>query len=412
MSRGSDTQLLDPSPDRLVASRSPHASVARSTIAFLLGLAAIHFIVDTMAMLINPLWPELGTRLGVGEQGVFLIFMIWSLAVSFTQFLFGYLGDRFSGRLFIWLGPAAAIVCIGSVGWTRSPVLVTLLLVMGGLGVAAFHPEAAARAGHCMPHQRSRAMSLFVLGGFLGSAISPAYSGYLTQQFGMTSLSWTMIWALPGLGISIFVLNRIGRGPTSSAEPYAPLRQLWRGKAAPLTLVVCVQALRVAAAGGAPIAMAFLLKTRGANSQAIGLAQSVFLSGIGAGGLACAVIVRDRYERRMLWILPLVAVPLLLVIPLTYGFIFLAAVGLSALLLGMVIPVMISYGQRLVPEGERTVSSLTMGVSWGIGNVIVYLAMSIQGHFEQITLAFVILAGSTALSSVLSLWLPGLRNDE
>ena len=45
--------------------------------------------------------------------------------------------------------------------------------------------------------------------------------------------------------------------------------------------------------------------------------------------------------------------------------------SVCGLLLGVVSPVLIGYGQRLLPEGQRLASAITMGVSWGIGGLIV-----------------------------------------
>ena len=60
----------------------------------------------------------------------------------------------------------------------------------GGLGVAAYHPEAAALAGSSTPGQRSRAMSIFATGGFLGQSIAPYYSGAIDYT---SSSIWSVV---------------------------------------------------------------------------------------------------------------------------------------------------------------------------------------------------------------------------
>jgi FSR family fosmidomycin resistance protein-like MFS transporter len=67
---------------------------------------------------------------------------------------------------------------------------------------------------------------------------------------------------------------------------------------------------------------------------------------------------------------------------------------------------MISYGQQLVPESQRVASSITMGVSWGVGGALVSLILAISKYLGQYELAFVLFAVSTAASSALCIWLP------
>jgi MFS family permease len=103
------------------------------------------------------------------------------MTTSVSQFWFGLYGDRFPSRWLLWAGPLAAVVCLGGIGLTQSPLVLAMLLTVAGLGIAAFHPEAAALAGSCAPEHRSRAMSIFTMGGFLGQATGPIYSGNLVD---------------------------------------------------------------------------------------------------------------------------------------------------------------------------------------------------------------------------------------
>ena len=48
----------------------------------------------------------------------------------------------------------------------------------------------------CQP-ERSRALSMFTVGGFLGQARGPSYSGLLTTRHGLPSLGWGVAWGLP-----------------------------------------------------------------------------------------------------------------------------------------------------------------------------------------------------------------------
>jgi FSR family fosmidomycin resistance protein-like MFS transporter len=283
-----------------------------------------------------------------------------------------------------------------------------LLLTTAGLGIAAYHPEAAALAGSCAPEHRSRAMSIFTMGGFLGQATGPIYSGNLVDAYGLSGMTWTI---LAGLAIAA-LLTPLGRGTiqrqAKSAARTVPLRELMRGQVGSLSLVLVIGSLRIIAAGGVPLLVGYLLEQRGASAGETGQVQAAFMLGIGLGGLACATLVRHHHERVILWLCPLIVVPVLLAIPRLAGIPLAVGVCLSGLLLGISLPVLISYGQQLMPGSQRVASSITMGVSWGLGGAfvsLILLACQYAGRYEP---AFVIFAIATTLSSILCIWLPAI----
>jgi FSR family fosmidomycin resistance protein-like MFS transporter len=382
----------------------------------LLLLVLAHALVDVFASMIQPLWPDLQHRLALDEGTIQWAFVTWSLATSVSQLLFGYWGDRGRRRWLIWAGPALGVLCLSCIGLARSLAELNVLLVVGGLGIAAFHPEAAALAGTSTPANRSRALSLFAVGGSIGQAIGPVYGGALTTGFGLRSLAWSMSWGFGILGVVILGLRRI---PAARQEedlagppPVPAWRTIARGRGAAMGLLLLIGVLRVLAVLGVPLALAFLLKAAGRTNEEIGLPQSLFLGGVGVGGLVCAIFVRRGGEHRVLWLLPLFAVPLVGLIPWAgTGPALGAAVGGAGLLLGATMPILVSRGQQLLPEAERTASSITMGVTWGLGGLIVAAAMAASSRLGSPALPFALFAGACLLSSVFCGWLPEPRTQ-
>ena len=125
--------------------------------------------------------------------------------------------------------------------------------------------------------------------------------------------------------------------------------------------------LRIIAAAGVPILLGYLLNARNGTEVEIGFVQSAFMFGIGLGGLTCAALLRRHHERAILWLCPLLVTPVLLVLPWTSGWGLAGLASLSGLLLGISLPVLVSRGQELMPDSPRIASSITMGVSWGVG---------------------------------------------
>lgn len=368
--------------------------------------AALHCLVDLTAGSLNPLWPRLDAHYGLYPWQSAGLFFLWQMTTSISQFFFGLYGDRFNARWLLWAGPVAAIVCLGSIGLTKSPFVLAQLLIISGLGIAAFHPEAAALAGSCAPESRSRAMSIFTMGGFIGQAIGPVYSGSVVDALGMRGLAWGILGGLLAAALLAPLGLRVLSVPARETAPPVKLTEIFRGRVWSLFLILAIGSLRIIAAAGVPVLLGYLLTARGGTASETGLVQSAFMLGIGLGGLACATLLQRRHERAILWLCPLLATPILLATPWTGGLLLAVLASLSGLLLGISLPVLISYGQELMPNSQRIASSITMGVSWGIGGGAVSVILAVcqyEGHFEP---AFAVFAVATALSSVLCIWLP------
>ena len=113
----------------------------------LICLALTHTLVDTIALLIAPLWPELKSSFTFTPTMLLVAFVVQALPTSVSQRVFGYLRDRRATPLWLWLGPILAAVCLTLIGAAPSTAVLLVLLFVGGIGVGAFHPEAAVTAG-------------------------------------------------------------------------------------------------------------------------------------------------------------------------------------------------------------------------------------------------------------------------
>lgn len=379
---------------------------APTVLSLLIFAAATHFLVDTAAGTLNPLWPRLDAHYHLVAWQSAALFFLWQMTTSVSQFWFGWFGDRFHARWLLWVGPLAAITGLSCIGLTESPLVLATLLTFAGLGIAAYHPEAAALAGGCAPEHRSRAMSIFTTGGFLGQATGPIYSGSLVDRLGLPGMTWSILVGL----LAAAVLVPLGRGALHQPAPQlhraVSFRDAIRGRGASLLLVLLIGSLRIVAAGGVPVLLGYLLQAREANAAQTGGVQSAFMLGIGLGGLACATLVQHQHERLILWLCPLVVAPVLVTIPLAGGVPLVGAVALAGLLLGISMPVLISYGQQLMPDRQRMASSITMGVSWGLGGAMVSMVLATCKYAERFEPAFAVFALATAISSLLCVWLP------
>jgi MFS family permease len=264
-------------------------------------LAVTHFLVDISASTINPLWQGFEERFQMRHGGLLWVTAAWTISNSIAQLLFAWWADRMHQRWLLWAGAAVGIVCLSCAGFATGPWPLAVLLVTGGLGIAAFHPEAAAASGTVLPEKRSRMMAIFALAGYLGQSIGPYYSGRITTACGLPSLIWGGLILLAALALVASQQARVPipatPRPRHAMHPRSPTPWGRWG------LLLATGTLRIAPAIGVPLVIAYWLTDR----ELIGTAQSVFMGGIGAGSILCAVAIRPEWERTVLWLLPLAA---------------------------------------------------------------------------------------------------------
>lgn len=393
-------------PEREAAVAVRAAPVALANPWIVLGLlAASHFLVDIVAGTTSPLWPVLELNLAIETGGLLWVYVVWSIATSFTQLLVGIWADRYPSRWVIWVGPLLAILCLSCLGLASSPITLVALFVIGGIGIAAFHPEAAATAGALLPAQRSRAMAIFALSGYLGQSAGPTYSGLVTDHFGVRGLTWGIAWGLPIL-LALYLALRRAPAPVIEPKQAAAKTAGSTSGFGVLPLLLAVGALRILPALGVPLALSYILKATDAPNAVIGAVQSAFMAGIGIGAMGCAAFLQRKWERTALWLFPLCASPILAILGASTGWTLVLLVATCGLFLGVTMPVYISYGQQLLPHGQRVASSITMGVSWGVGAGIVATAISAFNRIDWLPGIFGFYAVCSLSSSVLCYFLP------
>jgi FSR family fosmidomycin resistance protein-like MFS transporter len=104
---------------------------------------------------------------------------------TFMAFLiqpfFGYLADRYKARLILLVGSFAGAICIPMVGLAPYFWIVLLLIGLGSISSAIYHPTAAGMVSVYAGRRTGLAMSIFGLGGTLGFTLGPIVcSGYIT----------------------------------------------------------------------------------------------------------------------------------------------------------------------------------------------------------------------------------------
>jgi MFS transporter, FSR family, fosmidomycin resistance protein len=331
-------------------------------------LAAGHLTIDAYSSFFTPLLPLLVVKLHLSLTLVGTLVALSSLSSSFAQLLFGLFSDRLSRPWFVAFGPIVAAVFISGIGQASSFGQLALLLMLGGLGVAAFHPQAATLASEVSP-RRGIAMAFFITGGTLGFALGPLFSVGVATTFGLERL-WLAVF--PGLVFSILLLAWFSRmRPRVRVETARPPLSELKPVLGPLSLLYFAVVARSAVSYGFMTFLPLYLSARGYSLRQSGAIVSLYLL-LGATGGFLGGWMADRWGGRRV-----VVTSFLGSLPLYFAFLFLPdRWGLPCLVLGAFVlqstlPVNIVLGQELAPRHASTISSLMMGAAWGLGSLFI-----------------------------------------
>ena len=332
----------------------------------ILLLAGAHMMVDGYGNIYAPMLPLLIPRLGLTLAAAGTLTMLFQLAASVAQVGFGHLADRWRPRVLVTVGPVVAVSVLSLVGLATSKGVLAAILLVGGLGGAAFHPPAAALAYRLGGARRGLAMSVYITGGTLGFALGPLLFAPAAQRYG---IDLTPLLAIPGLAVVAFFLRRVPPIPLhpSAGGGFSALRPY----AKPLALLYTIVVLRTLTSLGFATFVPVMLTRRGFTVGEAGAAVALYLFGSGIGGFFGGPLA-DRYGARRLIAWSLIAsCPFLFAAPFLTGIPLVALLAVGGLFLQSTLPVNVTFGQSLAPVSAATVSSLMMGFAWGTGGLSV-----------------------------------------
>ncbi|GAB4137805.1 MAG: MFS transporter [Planctomycetaceae bacterium] len=381
----------------------------------LICLSLAHTLVDTCAQLVEPLWPGIRRSYGLEHMGMLsLAFVIQSLPTSLSQAVFGYIRDLRSTPWLMWVGPILGAVCMSSIGLSDSQFVLAILFILGGIGIGAFHPEAAVAAGRALPEHRTRSLSMFMLGGALGLGLGPVLSGAIVRYWGVAGLVGMIPFLVALIGLLWWggQLGTLSPKPKSGA-PRPSISEAFegRGKLALAIFVIC--SLRLVPNMAVAKVLSFTLKNWGYDELETGLVQSLFLVAASAGMFLMAFRFRSGLERSFMIWCPLIGIPMLAVMGWEGcpRWLFMTMLMTSGITLWGTTPAMVSYAQQQFPNGAGMASAITMGLAWGLGGLI---QAPITAHFSgtaQPQWAFFGFIPCLVLSTLGARLLPPLRES-
>jgi len=362
-----------------------------------------HFLNDSYGSFFAPILPILIEKLSLSLTAASGLAAIPSITSALFQPLYGMASDRIRGRFFIILGPLLSVVCMGALGVVPHAFFVALLLLLAGLGSAAFHPQAVAAAGTVSGARRGLGIAVFTCGGSLGFAVGPLAMIGAIHFLGLDR-SYYII--LPGL-LGVLVLVVALQVPTGKIDyaRTASLVEAFKGVQGPMALLFTVAVLREVTRLVIATFLPIVFAMQGRSLVAGGLTLSLFSLAGALGGMVGGALSDGWGRKRIIAGSGLLCVPFLYGVLHTEGLLALVCLALGAGTLSGANSVVIAMAQELVPSRAGTASSLVMGLGWGVAGM---LLMGFGSLAEGIGVPRALDLTMTVplLAFGLSLWLP------
>jgi FSR family fosmidomycin resistance protein-like MFS transporter len=370
------------------------------------GLSAGHLFTDLNQGAVAALVPFLTAERGISLAAAGALVFAATVSSSIVQPLFGIFSDKKPIPALMPLGVLLAGCGMALVGVAPSYPLMLLCVVVSGLGVAAFHPEAARFANYVSGSGRARGMSFFSVGGNAGFALGPAVTTPLVLLFGLPG---SLFLALPAVAMAAVFLHELPRMLTfrpvlgeSEGEAEVEVPEHWW----PFARMIAVVIVRSFVYFGMVAFVASYYERVLDVSPALGnTALTLMLLGGAAGTLIMGPLA-DRFGRRtVLGISMLVLPPLIFCFTLVGPFFGMALLVLVGAATVGTFGVTVVMGQEYLPGRIGLAAGITMGLSIGLGGAGAPL-LGFVADSAGLSFTMMIIAALPVLGLIIALTLP------
>jgi FSR family fosmidomycin resistance protein-like MFS transporter len=365
-------------------------------------------VVDLTQGALPAVLPLLQSRHGLSYAETGTIVLAANLTSSVIQPVFGYLADKTVRH---WILPTSIVVAgagMALTGVAASYASILLLVVVMGLGVAAWHPEGYRTATGVAGDRKATALSYFSLGGNVGIALGPLFVTFLVTTW---SIPGTLGLAVPPLLVAAIMLPALASFGTVTTGASATTRAR-AGENMPraMALLIVVVMIRAwATLGFTTFVPLYYVNELQADPRIVGPLLFVFL-GAGALGTVLAGPLADRWGPRvfMKWVL-LAAVPFGLLFLETRGALAFVMLGIFGGVLTASFSVSVVLAQAYLPRHAGMASGLIIGFAIGTGGLGVAVLGLVADRYG-LPVALVISALAPLAGFVVARFLPAPKD--
>jgi MFS transporter, FSR family, fosmidomycin resistance protein len=342
----------------------------RVNYGIVLVITLVHFSGDFYSSFFAPLLPAFVDKLGLTLAQVGLITGLVRLLAFMIQPVVGYLSDRYESRWFIFTGLFLAFFCIPFSGLAPNFWILLLSLSLGSLGSSMFHPATTGMVPLYSGNRTGFCLSIYNTGGTLAFALGPVFITWYVARFGLEAMPWTMVLGMAAFLFCARYLPRPKSENLSHLGFFKSLKVTLGDVYKIIFLIWLVMFLRAITGQAFMTFMPIYLADTGHSLPSVGLIVAFFIVAGTLSGLVAGYIADRTGFKKIFFISHLLMAPaLLLYLYLPGPWVFVGAFVAGFFVLAS-LPLGVVMAQKLVPRSRAMVSSLMMGLAYGLGGAL------------------------------------------
>lgn len=335
-----------------------------------------HGLSDSYSSFINPILPFIVANIGASLALATCALSVSQLFSSMMQPVFGYIADKWQKRFFIFWGIILASVAFSLSGLVSNIWQLALCLVIGGLGVGFYHPQATGFVVKYSGENLAKNMSIFIAAGTIGYSLGPIISSSITQVLGVTKLPFAATWGVIFALCLFFFVPKVKPSHYEKNENsfVGTLKDIFKNKT--VRILIMVSSLKSLVTSSFSILLPFYWKDLGYNAFQIGVAVFVFLT-VGALG----TYLSSKYEKLIGYknvfytslIVPFILTVIFALLTKTAPVLSFGLFVLTGFITMLSVSINMVMAQKTMPQYKSMISGFIGGFSWGIVGVFLPL---------------------------------------
>lgn len=380
--------------------------------AYLWILSIGHLIVDLTQGVLPIITPLLAQNLHLSYFQVGTVALAFTFSSAIIQPIFGVLSDRYTMPWLMPLGLFLSGLGLSLTGVVDSYVMLLLVVLLSGIGVAGYHPEGSKVAHYVSDESKAGfSMAVFSVGGNIGFGLGPMLAMLVLSFDGLDSIQGVMI---PGSAAAIVFLYLMPKFKKILAEPkHKKVKVQTAGsdnKVACLILLMLYVTVRSWIHSGLVYFIPFYFPEFKGIAEPEYLISTFLIAG--ALGTILGGPFADRFggKNGLLFSMIISLVTIYPFLHLNGPWITVLAFIVGASLISTFSTTVV-FGQRLLPNNIGLASGLLLGFAIGMGSIGVTLLGAIA---DNVGLPFTIniISFLPLLGIILAVILPDVRARE
>ena len=351
----------------------------------LLILSLGHLVIDIYQGALPATLPFLKEKLSLSYTMTGFILMMANFTSSVLQPLFGFYSDKKTKAVLLPIGLLSAGIGFSLLSISSNYIVVLFLVVISGLGIAAYHPEGYKTAHFFTGDKSVTGMSIFSVGGNLGFSLGPLFAIYIIKYLGFSSLPVIVVPSLLCTAIILSYKTTIAIPRAAHAENQKDVSKTSLSAYVSLFVVIMIVVMRSWTQMGllTYIPFYYINHLKG-DPLFAGNLVFVYLA-CGAAGTLIGAPFADKWGHkrflRLSMFLATITLPMIFIPFVQKTYLIFFVLGLQGMLLISTFSVTIVMAQKLLPNKLGVASGLMTGFAIGTGGIGVTLLGLVADNF-------------------------------